>query len=92
MFKNRKRIIELEETNKKLGDELEKACFEIDRLNSELKNQKRIAFDMNEEILGYRQERTNLLYNIQDQAKAIKKLKSLCTRNGIDYKKLFNKE
>lgn len=89
--KKDKEIENLKKINKELEEKAERQDFEISRLNSELKNQKKIAFELNEEILGYRQERTALFETIKDSAKTIKSLKSLCTRNNVNYKHLFKR-
>jgi septal ring factor EnvC (AmiA/AmiB activator) len=79
---------------------LDKKDFEISRLSSELKNQKKISFDLNNEVLDLKETNRKLGNDIdmmeveveeeiKKYKKDIKNLKALCTKNKLDYSKLF---
>ena len=84
-----KKYKEVLEVNKELGNTIEMLTFENDRLNSELK--KKIAFELNEEVLSYRHNGALLEKEVENQKKLVQKLKALCTKNGVDYKHLIRK-
>ena len=83
-----------------------KMQFDIDRLQGEIKNKNKIAFDLNNQLLDLRKENQILkntnrdlgntldikIEEILELKEQVKKLKSLCTRNNIDYSKLFSKK
>lgn len=89
---SKKKYDELLKENLELGNNNEIMTFEFDRLNSELKNKKRIAFDLNGELLEERRKVAMLEKELENQKKMVQKLKALCTKNGVDYKHLIRKE
>lgn len=86
------RLVDVEKENKKLKAKLDELTERFNssvaqrvKLESNLKNSRKIAFDLSEESLKYRQQ-------CQQHLITIKKLKALCTRNKIDYKSLIEKD
>lgn len=66
----------------------------IDRLNElEMENYKlgKVIDDLNNELLQTNNENVYLGTQIDDLKKIIRKLKTLCTKNKIDYSKIFEK-
>lgn len=66
----------------------------IDRLNElEMENYKlgKVIDELNNELLQTNNENVYLGTQIDDLKKIIRKLKTLCTKNKIDYSKIFEK-
>lgn len=82
---------DLTKVNKDLGDALERYVNDNDRLNSELKNARKVSFDLNNEILDARHKTAVFEQEIKELKKTIQKLKTLCTRNGVHYSHVINK-
>jgi chromosome segregation ATPase len=85
--------------NKLLQEKIQEYEFEISRLNSEIKNKNKLAFDLNNEKVDLLQANKcignkldELDEKLQQEKAKNRKLKALCTRNKVDYEHLFKEE
>ena len=100
---SKKKLTECEEF---WNEQCQKMEFDKKRLEGEVKNKNKIAFDLNNQVLDLKAKveeltNTNLElgkadlqreYDITQLKLQIKQLKTLCTKNGIDYSKIVKKE
>lgn len=85
------RLNELEMENYKLGKVIDDLNKDNDDLYSiKLAREKTIG-ELNNELLQTNNENVYLGTQIDDLKKIIRKLKTLCTKNKIDYSKIFEK-
>lgn len=82
MFFRKAKAIEL------LEETLNKKSFEIERLNSNLKNQKKIAYDLNEELIVVRGNLSILEKDKKELQKELDSMKRSRNRYKSEYLKL----
>lgn len=69
----------------------EKMIDKLNKLEMENYDLRKAAEELNDELLQTNNENVYLGTQIDDLKKVIRKLKTLCTKNKIDYSKIFEK-
>lgn len=69
----------------------EKMIDRLNKLEMENYNLGKVIEELNNELLQTNNENVYLGTQIDDLKKIIRKLKTLCTKNKIDYSKIFEK-